>query len=227
MSGIEPVTQDCLNKLKAETTALAIHTFAPSPYDDIFVAGCPFTHTARNSAVERALEFDWTHALFVDHDMKFPPDALLRLLSWGKEIIGGQYIMRNPPFFINLWKEPVCQGTQLRRPEWREGLHRVGAIGMGLTLITRQVFVTMGKDWFSFKEFDGEDMEFCVKAERAGFPTYVDCDIPVQHIGKYEYPIDHMDRCGTSAERWLEDKLRQIGDTDPVTLSGEVSVETG
>jgi glycosyltransferase involved in cell wall biosynthesis len=53
---------------------------------------------ARNDLVGRALDMGVDWILWVDSDMTFPRDALLRLLKRGKDIIGATYLKRVPPY---------------------------------------------------------------------------------------------------------------------------------
>ena len=46
---------------------------------------------ARNSLVHSFLKSDATHLLFIDSDIDFAPDAILKLLSHGKKVVGGTY----------------------------------------------------------------------------------------------------------------------------------------
>ena len=58
--------------------------------------GC-YVHENREMIVKDALENNCTHLLFVDSDMKFPQDTLLKLLKHGKDIVGASYNGRTTP----------------------------------------------------------------------------------------------------------------------------------
>ena len=53
----------------------------------------------RSRCVERAFKLQATHILWLDTDMRFPPDTLFRLLGRKKPIVGANYRARNPPVF--------------------------------------------------------------------------------------------------------------------------------
>lgn len=51
---------------------------------------------ARNSTVKLALESGCDYLMFLDSDMKFPPDTLIRLLKHDKMIVGATYNKKTP-----------------------------------------------------------------------------------------------------------------------------------
>ena len=187
---IEPEMQDSLNAMKADAFMSGTCEFVPNPWADLFVTGCPFLHTTRNELIQQAFKRKgWTHALFVDNDMTFPVGALKALLEDDKDIVGVQYRMRSEPFWINAWVKEEGGIRQLEKARADEGTHEVAAVGMGLTLVRREVFVSLGAEAFSFKEFTGEDIEFCMKAERLGYKTWLNCNLQIGHIGKRVYEV--------------------------------------
>ncbi len=114
---------------------------------------------ARNVLVNRALENPaTTHVFFVDSDMQFGPDVLLRLLGLGRPLVGCIYPKRMLDH-AEVEKHLAVGGRTLsdaialassyvvRRPRWgaggTEGLCRAGGVGMGACLIQRSVFETM------------------------------------------------------------------------------------
>jgi hypothetical protein len=190
LGSIEPQNQDSLNAMKADAFMSGTCEFIPNPWADLFVMGCPFLHTTRNVLIQEAFKrAGWTHALFVDSDMTFPANALKALLGDDKDIVGVQYRMRTEPFLINAWVKEENEIRQLEKAYADEGTHKVAAVGMGLTLVRREVFAALGAEAFSFKEFTGEDIEFCMKAGRKGFETWLNCELLVGHVGKKEYTV--------------------------------------
>lgn len=53
---------------------------------------------ARNDLVSRSLDLGADYILFVDSDLTFPPDAAVRLMGHGRDIVGATYSKRVPPF---------------------------------------------------------------------------------------------------------------------------------
>lgn len=52
----------------------------------------------RNAIVETALRENADYLMWIDADMRFPPDALVRLLSHEKDIVGATYNKKTEPF---------------------------------------------------------------------------------------------------------------------------------
>lgn len=80
--------------------------FYSAPHIQVLPIDCSggYIESNRNGIVEYALEiegssdirFDWL--FFIDTDMMFPHDALMRLIEHDKDIVGANYRTRTPPF---------------------------------------------------------------------------------------------------------------------------------
>lgn len=148
----------------------------------------------RNNLAKAAVEegVDWL--LFVDSDMRFPSDSLLRLLSHNQPIVTCNYSTRRPPAEPVAFKRIRTLEKLYTDPE-STGLEVCAANGLGLALIHREVFEAMERPWFNIPyipESDGhwgEDVWFCNQARKAGFDTLIDHDLSkeVKHIGLREY----------------------------------------
>jgi len=75
----------------------------------------------------------WTHLLFVDNDMEFQAEAVLKLIRANRPLIGAVCALRRSPPMTNVWMNP--SPDTLSAP-----LDKVPGIGMALTLIETQVF---------------------------------------------------------------------------------------
>ena len=204
-------TQDCINHMKQYCKWYRENeiSFSPNDYDDVFVSGSQIVHATRNSLVEAALMHkDWTHCLFIDDDMTFPENTLEVLLKHDKPVIGVSYVGKAAPFHLIVWDK--VNGEPVRWPvdRGRRGAVKVFAVGMGVTLIKREVIKAIGKRWFEFSKYKGEDIEFCGKAMEAGFETWVDTELEVGHIGRFSYDIRTLENYQISSDKWLADQLR-------------------
>ena len=174
-----------------------------------------YVHTARQQLLVNAMQEGADYILFLDSDMRFPKDTLVRLLSHSKGMVGCNYPRRTVP------PEPVAiktstgvdedgnkvPGTLLQTLEDSTGLEEVEALGFGCVLVHKSVFAAMAqihdpreKGPFWFFEFlpeipthVGEDVYFCRLARKAGATIYVDHDLSkdIRHIGNLEYAFDH------------------------------------
>lgn len=158
---------------------------------------------SRNDLAAEALQTGCTHMLCIDSDMRFPKDALVRLLRHDKDIVGINYSTRKvPPGYVAFKTKGVDGAPHVRCKTTAEstGLEQVDAIGFGLVCINLDVFrglaypafdVTYDRD---HKEWVGEDVNFCLKAKANGREVWVDHDLSKEcaHIGRMEYKLDHV-----------------------------------
>lgn len=156
----------------------------------------------RNNLAREALKFGATHILWLDSDMVFPADALLRLLSHKKPIVAANYSTRRYPC------EPVAKN--LDKKHWiytdhmSTGLEAAIACGMGLMLTETSVFTALPEPWFDLGPVDvetttkkngaiGEDFWFCYYAyAELGIHPWIDHDLSkmVGHVGEYVYTFE-------------------------------------
>lgn len=146
---------------------------------------------------------DWI--LYLDSDMRFPKETLLRLLARNAPFVTCNYTTRRAP------AEPVAFkriGTleKLYTDPDSEGVEACSANGLGIALIHRVVFEQTPKPWFHIPYipekdgFWGEDVWFCNSVRKAGFDILVDHDLSkeVKHIGLREY--DYLDAAAVKEE---------------------------
>lgn len=138
--------------------------------------------------------FRGDYLLFIDSDQSFPADAMARLIRWQRPMVGTIIVQRKFPHMPCVgYGSPEEGYCKLLR--WPEGsLLDVDYVGMGFTLIAREVFEKL-PDGNPFeriysdysKSLCSEDVSFCVRVKQAGFPIVVDSSITIGHIGKFEY----------------------------------------
>lgn len=147
-----------------------------------------------------ALTQNADYLLWLDSDMRFPKDALSRLLAHDKPIVGCNYSQRAVPpkptahislgggEFKHVWTNPEDKGLQ-----------EVGYLGFGCMLTKAEVFKKMERPWFHLgystknHKFIGEDVYFCIQAQKAGYPVLLDHDLSkeIGHIGSFEFRHEH------------------------------------
>ena len=165
---------------------------------------------------------DWL--LWLDTDMRFPKDTLLRLLNHKKSIIAANYTSRQIP------PEPVSfiltdEGKRWRRvptlPE-SKGLEKVSGIGFGVALTAVSVLKDLDKPdqpmfWFQYSVKNhtvlGEDIYFCINAVRNGHEIFIDHDLSkeVKHQGMIDFQHEHVD---LAAARKMRAELDAAEHTD-------------
>jgi glycosyltransferase involved in cell wall biosynthesis len=160
-------------------------------------------HNLRHDLVQDAIEHDADWLLFIDDDMRFPPDALLRLLKHRRDIVGCNYVTRSiPPVPTAKNMDPShMRFSHVATTPSDTGLEEVDALGFGFILINPRVFKAMPQPWFSMpwvpqlQYHIGEDVFFCVAAGKHEFKVLLDHDLSkeIKHIGNFEYAWDHFD----------------------------------
>jgi hypothetical protein len=157
---------------------------------------------ARNALVHRFLKSECTHLWFIDSDMGWNPDQVLRLFASGKDVVGaaGPRKMEEPSFCA-LLEHPltVCPKT---------GMYKATAVGTGCIVIARRVFEHMmdcdPDNWYmdySTKEktynffdtqvhqrnFWSEDYSFCARWSSLQGEIWVDPMFTLEHVGQKTY----------------------------------------
>ncbi len=151
----------------------------------------------RNKLADRAIEGGFTHLMFIDADMIFPDDGIMRLLAHDKDIVGANYNVRLDPTsgeFSGPTVKMLVDGkpVSMLSKDFPTELFKCYALATGFLLIKTEVFSKLTKPWFdAWIEPNGqhhtEDIDFCRKANEAGFEVWCDPTIEMGHIGSYTY----------------------------------------
>lgn len=145
-----------------------------------------------------------THILWLDSDMRFPPDTLLRLMMRDQPIVGANYTTRRPPIkFVALARHTGSSAIEVVTDEFTSGIQSVEFTGMGVMLTATDVFRSMDHPWFLIEYMgdasggheSGEDVFFCRFARASGYPVFIDHDLSkeVRHMGELEFEVRHVD----------------------------------
>lgn len=159
-----------------EPTRLALHP--------ITVIGCRID-MAREQIADQAIAMGAAALLWVDDDMAFPPDALLRLMAHNVPVVGCNYPARSPGYA----GQRVSSAQRMTEGEMRpieprsDGLEEVDLIGLGLCLMKTSVFGDVPRPWFSMTP-KGEDGELFAALAEKGIKPVVDHGLSaeVRHI---------------------------------------------
>lgn len=149
---------------------------------------------ARERLAQYALDKDATHLFWVDADMRFPRDTLLRLLSHDVPVVGANYTERTPPFFPCGVRDTETN-ERVYTEETSTGLESVQSIGFGCLLMTTDVLRQIEKPRFmtgyvqETEDHAGEDVYFCRQLKAYGIPLVIDHDLSkdVEHLGIFPY----------------------------------------
>lgn len=141
---------------------------------------------AREDLARYAIANRYSHVLWLDSDMVFPPDIAEKLLRGGHDIATGIAHSRRPPYESCLFEVVEPKVRRWSGPYPREAF-RVAGCGMACCMTSGHVLDVVrerfGRMFFPTENF-GEDIAFCWRAWQCGFDIWVEPDAEVGHIGR-------------------------------------------
>lgn len=151
----------------------------------------------RNKIVEEAQKSGTTHLMFIDADMIFPDDGIIRLFNHDKDVVGANYNVRLDPTSKEASGPTVKmlvkgQPVSLVKGGLPDDLFKCYALATGFMLINMKVFEKLEKPYFdAWQEPNGrhhtEDVDFCKKVNEAGLEVWCDPTIVMGHVGSTIY----------------------------------------
>lgn len=170
-----------------------------------------------------------THILFLDADSVFPEDIIQKLVAMDVAIAAGLQFHKKLPYApIPLIADP----GQGERPYIYHAANiqdkispvECDAVGMGATLIKRELFERIPRPWFEYqmsrvapRRDVSEDMAFCQKARALGYKIWVDPTAIVGHLAVESVGYQHY-LAGQNILRERADKWEKISDV--LTIGG-------
>ncbi len=161
----------------------------------------PRVDALRDASVELARDEKMTHILFLDADMTWPTDVLMKMLKHhDKGIVSGLYHLKGGDFAPVAMRDGfVPEGSKVRQyyhdREYLDApreLRPQEVVGMGCTLIPMAVFEAIGsRPWFAYADDDdgwprvSEDVTFCQRATAAGFGIWLDPTVKCGHVNTF------------------------------------------
>lgn len=153
---------------------------------------------SRDNLILYAKKLGFDFILFIDSDIKFPPDGLLRLYNHKKDVIGVNYAVKGegrPVLTEDVFGDPL--------DKIKSSLVKMSGVGMGFTLINLKVFDGIQQPYFYIDyEYDkarnflhwGEDKAFCRDIIKKGFSVWCDLELSDQigHLGEFEYRLKNV-----------------------------------
>lgn len=164
--------------------------------------GCSRPERSRNSVAWAFLASNCNRLLWLDDDQQFTPEQVVRLLCFSTEldVVGAIYPQKHEPIELRYATKQKFMPCE----KW--GLIRVDGMGLGFTMVTREVmqahaydaplvkFDGMGLMPMIFRprlseqmEDVGEDIGFFQDCRKLGFDVWVDPAMKIGHIGTKVY----------------------------------------
>lgn len=154
----------------------------------------PYIHANRNQMQDQFMDTGREWLLSVDNDIIFTPGDVFALYDQaakrGPGIYHGSYVLENGFQVCGLWNddEPMVYHNLVKLPEKPT---EIGVVGMGFTLVHRDVFEAIGKGAFWPVNEDrstGEDLSFSWRAREAGFTPIL---VPECNVGHHKQVVNY------------------------------------
>ena len=143
-------------------------------------------YEARNKLAKKAIELETDYTMWLDSDMVFEPDTMLRLLEHNKPFISGAYFRRSPPYSLVAFEEVDAENRKWKDLALPSEVTKCGGVGFGCVLVKTEVLFNVAAkygNWFEPMNNFGEDLSFCYRARQCGYDLYIDPSITCGHIG--------------------------------------------
>lgn len=159
-------------------------------------------YSARNTIAQNAVKYGFDRVMWFDSDMKFPPDAMIRLaqdMDQGYDFVSGLYFSRQEPVRPIIHKEVkwkvrddgwIDSSAELYWDYPKDSLFEIAACGFGCCMTSVPLLKRMcdkyGSPFYPLMGM-GEDTTFCFRAKQDGEKIWCDSRIKATHVGSYEY----------------------------------------
>ena len=154
-------------------------------------------YDSRNLLAGEAVSQGYDRILFLDSDMVFQPDLLVRLskdLDEGRDYVCGLFFRRKPPYKPVIYKDLHYHRDGLKLDMKLEPfldypqneIFEVAGSGFGAVMMTTELVNKVGDKFgypFSPEMGFGEDLSFCWRVKQLGIPMYCDSSVKVGHVG--------------------------------------------
>jgi hypothetical protein len=147
-------------------------------------------------------KLDYDYLFWIDSDVLFTSDQVLKLIAHDKDIVSGAYVMHDNnhypivvdmdnDFYLKNGHYEFLSRDQLKPLTEKGELFEAAYVGFGFMCVKKGVFealtypyfypvqVTFGTDYLN--EFASEDVSWCVHVRNKGYKVFVDPTIIVAH----------------------------------------------
>ena len=186
----------------------------------------PLIHQARNYLTSVFLTTEYQYLLFIDSDVEFEPESVLRMLVAKKDIVCTPYRTKSEQLDKHVYTVEFKDPKTI--PFLPGGLVEIEAGPTGLMRIDRKVFERIiknypdlkiknkatpaaGKDhefYYNFFDFGfkdgyaiGEDVSFCKLARDNDFQIYANTESTTRHHGSYAWEGRFVETLNKTSER--------------------------
>lgn len=157
------------------------------------IGGTGFNNMNQNKPADGAFTYDMI--MWIDSDIAWEPEDVLRLYQSDKEIISGCYMLEDRT--VTVYLEPLGPAMLEQDLIKHKKPFIARGVGFGFLAVKNGVFEKMSRPWFNQMDIEvrnketgefeykfpivGEDLSWCEKAYRSGKSVWVDPLVRVTH----------------------------------------------
>ena len=146
-------------------------------------------HEARNALAREAVESGCDRVLWLDSDMSFDDDLMIRLgedLDAGWDMVCGIYFKRRLPVKPVIYRAIDAENgrAEVYADYPRDSLFEIAGCGFGAVMMTTELLRRTGERPFTPLSRLSEDLSFCRLAENVGAKIGCDSRVTVGHVGQ-------------------------------------------
>lgn len=193
-------TQECLEAMLIDMAQCRLKDGRCKYVIKKYTARVTNIFAGRNKLCKSALENNCQWLLMIDSDMTFPADSFERMFAHGKDLTSALAFKKAYPYtpvIANRTGKDNDFSTYSIICNWVDNaLIKVDGVGTAFLLINMDVVRKMEEPWFfhewlpETKTILGSDYYFCAKAEKLGYPVWVDTSLKIGHIGEYNFGFE-------------------------------------
>jgi hypothetical protein len=151
-----------------------------------------YVHCGREAVLAGALARQATQLLWLDTDMRFPPETAVRLAAHQQPFVGCNCVLRDPRLLCTAQRD----GQRIVTGPTSHGLEAVDGLGLAVVLMDTDIVADLPRPWFTHGRTPdgvdiGEDLMFCQALRRAGYTIQIDHDLSqdIGHVGQHTYRL--------------------------------------
>lgn len=165
-----------------------------------FFAQGSLVYDARNQLADIAIDHGFDRVLWLDSDMAFPPDTMLRLsadIDNGADLVTALCFTRKRPIKSTIYSAIYTDDAGIPHAdaftEWPDEVFPVAGCGFAVTMCTTDLLRKIRDKYkrpFSPIAGYGEDLSFCLRAKELGATMCCDPSMRIGHVGIAVYTED-------------------------------------
>jgi len=182
-----PLYAGLYNEAVASLLSLVEHTARILPNCVLYpiITNREFLPRARLKIVRQAKRLGCDFLFWYGEDIICEPDTIIKLIHYGRPVIGGLYLDRRPPYNPCVHKLVGNNTWMAYKLHELEDDMKVDAVGHDLTLFSKEVIEAIEPETYvGVATMEGDDLAFGRWAKKKGIDIYVSTKVTGKHISE-------------------------------------------